>query len=139
MAKIYNEHEASAINIIGLGTQINGDVKSNSDIRVDGSLTGKLVTKGKVVIGESGKVNGEINCKNSDVEGSIEGKIKVSELLSLKTKARIHGDIVAAKLAIEPGCQFTGNCDMNIGGTANEESNQIEKSEKSEKQALSAK
>jgi cytoskeletal protein CcmA (bactofilin family) len=121
MAKIYNEHEASAINIIGLGTQINGDVKSNSDIRIDGSLTGKLITKGKVVIGESGKVNGEIHCKNSDVEGSIEGKIKVSELLSLKTKARIKGDIIAAKLAIEPGCQFSGNCDMNTGSQTNEE------------------
>ncbi len=121
MAKIYNEHEASAINIIGLGTQINGDVKSSSDIRVDGSLTGKLITKGKVVIGESGKVNGEINCKNSDVEGSIEGKIKVTELLSLKTKARIKGDIIAAKLAIEPGCQFSGNCDMNTGSQTNEE------------------
>ena len=121
MAKIYNEHEASAINIIGLGTQINGDVKSNSDIRIDGSLTGKLITKGKVVIGESGKVNGEINCKNSDVEGSIEGKIKVTELLSLKTKAKIKGDIIAAKLAIEPGCQFSGNCDMNAGSQTNEE------------------
>ncbi|MCK4853569.1 MAG: polymer-forming cytoskeletal protein [Bacteroidales bacterium] len=121
MAKIYNEHEANTINIIGIGTHINGDVKSNSDIRIDGSLTGKLITKGKVVIGESGKVNGEINCKNSDVEGSIEGKIVVAELLSLKTKARIKGDIIAAKLAIEPGCQFSGNCDMNAGGQTHEE------------------
>ena len=70
-----------------------------------------------MVIGETGKVKGEINCKNSDVEGSIEGKIKVSQLLSLKTKARIHGDIIAAKLAIEPGCQFSGNCDMNVGSS----------------------
>ncbi len=121
MAKIYSEHEANAINIIGVGTQITGDVKSNSDIRVDGSLTGKLITKGKVVIGESGRVNGEINCKNSDVEGTIEGKIKVTELLSLKTKAKIKGDIIAAKLAIEPGCQFSGNCDMTTGSQTNEE------------------
>ena len=121
MAKIYNEHEANAINIIGIGTHINGDVKSNSDIRVDGSLTGKLITKGKVVIGESGKVNGEIKCKNSDVEGSIEGKITVEELLSLKTKARIKGDIIATRLAIEPGCQFSGNCDMNVGSQIHEE------------------
>ena len=136
MAKVYNENETNGINIIGIGTKITGDVNSNGDIRVDGSLSGKLITKGKVVIGETGKVKGEINCKNSDVEGSIEGKITVSQLLSLKTKARIHGDIVAAKLAIEPGCQFTGNCDMNIGSTANEESNQTEKTEN---QPLSAK
>jgi cytoskeletal protein CcmA (bactofilin family) len=136
MAKVYNENETNGINIIGIGTKITGDVNSNGDIRVDGSLNGKLITKGKVVIGETGQVKGEINCKNSDVEGSIEGKITVSQLLSLKTKARIHGDIVAAKLAIEPGCQFTGNCDMNISSPANEESNQTEKTEK---QTLSVK
>jgi cytoskeletal protein CcmA (bactofilin family) len=75
MAKVYNENESNSINIVGIGTKITGDVNSNGDIRVDGSLAGKLITKGKVVIGETGKVKGEINCKNSDVEGSIEGKI----------------------------------------------------------------
>ncbi|MFC2098881.1 polymer-forming cytoskeletal protein [Bacteroidota bacterium] len=136
MAKVYNENETNGINIIGIGTKITGDVNSNGDIRVDGSLTGKLITKGKVVIGETGKVKGEINCKNSDVEGSIEGKITVSQLLSLKAKARIHGDIVAAKLAIEPGCQFSGNCDMNAVTSTNEETIQPERTEK---QALDAK
>ena len=130
MAKVYNENETNGINIIGIGTKITGDVNSNGDIRVDGSLNGKLITKGKVVIGETGKVKGEINCKNSDVEGSIEGKITVSQLLSLKSKARIHGDIIAAKLAIEPGCQFSGNCDMHAGTPANEETNQADKTEK---------
>jgi cytoskeletal protein CcmA (bactofilin family) len=130
MAKMNNENETNGINIIGIGTKITGDINSNGDIRVDGSLAGKLITKGKVVIGETGKVNGEINCKNSDVEGSIEGKIIVSQLLSLKAKARINGDIIASKLAIEPGCQFTGNCDMNAGSSPNEETGQIEKAEK---------
>lgn len=136
MAKVYNENETNGINIIGIGTKITGDVNSNGDIRVDGSLSGKLITKGKVVIGETGKVKGEINCKNSDVEGSIEGKIIVSQLLSLKAKARIHGDIIATKLAIEPGCQFTGNCDMNAITSDNEEKGQ---SEKAEKQPIPAK
>ncbi len=136
MAKMYNENETNGINIIGIGTKITGDVNSNGDIRVDGSLTGKLITKGKVVIGETGTVKGEINCKNSDVEGSIEGKITVSQLLSLKSKARIHGDIIASKLAIEPGCQFTGNCDMNAGAPSHEETIQPEKTEK---QAVDAK
>ncbi len=130
MAKIYNENETNGINIIGIGTKITGDVNSNGDIRVDGSLSGKLITKGKVVIGETGKIKGEINCKNSDVEGSIEGKITVAQLLSLKSKARINGDIIAAKLAIEPGCQFTGNCAMNAGSPAYEETIQTDKTEK---------
>jgi cytoskeletal protein CcmA (bactofilin family) len=130
MAKIYNENETNGINIIGIGTKITGDVNSNGDIRVDGSLTGKLITKGKVVIGETGKVKGEINCKNSDVEGSIEGKITASQLLSLKAKAKIQGDIIASKLAIEPGCQFSGNCDMNAAAPAHEETTEAPKTEK---------
>ncbi len=112
MAK-YNETETTtAINLIGAGTEITGDVNSNSDIRIDGVLKGNLKTAGKVVIGETGKVKGEIVCKNSDVLGEINGKIKVGELLSLKATAKIFGDIVTKKLAIEPGSQFTGNCNM---------------------------
>ncbi len=130
MAKIYNENETNGINIIGIGTKITGDINSNGDIRVDGSLSGKLITKGKVVIGETGKIKGEINCKNSDVEGSIEGKIIVSQLLSLKSKARINGDIIAARLAIEPGCQFSGNCDMSTSSPDHEKTIQTDKDEK---------
>jgi len=108
-----NETENNVINLIGVGTEITGDVNSNGDIRIDGVLTGNLYTKGKVVIGESGKVKGEVNCKNSDVEGLIEGKINVLELLSLKTSAKIIGDINTNRLAIEPGSKFTGNCNMS--------------------------
>jgi len=112
MAKII-ETENHAINLIGIGTEIAGDIKSNSDIRIDGTLNGNLETKGKLVIGETGKIKGEIICKNSDVLGLVEGKIKVLELLSLKTTAKILGDISTKKLAIEPGSIFTGNCLMN--------------------------
>jgi cytoskeletal protein CcmA (bactofilin family) len=111
MAK-YAEIENNTINLIGVGTEIKGDISSNGDIRVDGKLQGNLKTKGKVVIGETGAVKGEIKCKNSDVEGSIEGKIQVVELLSLKATSNITGDIIARKLAIEPGAKFTGNCSM---------------------------
>ena len=112
MAK-YNETETqAAINLIGTGTVITGDVNSNGDIRVDGSLNGNLKTTGKVVIGETGKVSGEIDCKNSEVLGEVHGKIKVAELLSLKSTAKIFGDIISKKLAIEPGSKFTGNCNM---------------------------
>lgn len=131
MAKNNQETETNGINIIGIGTEIKGDIISNGDIRVDGSLAGKLSTRGKVVIGVTGKIKGEINCKNSDVEGYIEGKVTVVQLLSLKATSQIFGDIVAARLAIEPGCRFTGNCDMNAGTIPNEEKQKEEKAEKS--------
>ena len=115
-----NDHDNNAINLIGVGTEITGDVNSNGDIRIDGTLTGNLMTKGKVVIGETGKVKGEITCKNADVSGVIEGKIVVSQLLSLKISAKVNGDIQTNKLAIEPGSKFTGNCNMNVESGSSE-------------------
>lgn len=112
MSKV-NEAESSTINLISNGTEITGDVRSQGDIRIDGVMIGNLSTKGKVVIGNTGKVKGEVVCKNSEVSGEIEGKINVSQLLTLKVTSRIHGDIVTNKLSIEPGARFTGNCNMS--------------------------
>jgi cytoskeletal protein CcmA (bactofilin family) len=112
MAK-YNETETPAINLISNGTDITGDIRSTGDIRIDGTLCGNLTTKGKVVIGTTGKVKGEIICKNSEVSGSIEGKITVSQLLILKASSKILGDIATSKLSIEPGAVFSGNCRMS--------------------------
>ena len=109
----FNETDNTTINLISIGTEITGDIKSNGDIRVDGTLTGNLSTKGKVVIGPTGKVNGEVFCKNSEVSGIVEGKISVGQLLNLKTSSKIVGDIVTFKLSIEPGAKFTGNCKMS--------------------------
>jgi len=113
MAK-YIEQENNTINLIGAGTNIKGNVESSGDIRIDGTLNGNLRTKGKVVIGNTGIAKGEVHCKNSDVEGKVEGKILVQELLSLKSTSSILGDISAKRLAIEPGAKFTGNCQMNV-------------------------
>ena len=133
MAK-YNETDSTTINLISLGTDITGDIKSNGDIRIDGSLTGNLNTKGKVVIGQTGKVNGEVICKNSEVSGMIEGKITVGQLLNLKASSKIHGDITTSKLSIEPGAVFSGNCKMsdndNNGGASTTKEKESEKSGK---------
>lgn len=114
MAK-YNEPESTSnnINLIGFGTEIHGDITCNGDMRIDGSLTGNLIAKGKVVVGETGKIKGELSCKNSDISGLVDGKITVAELLSLKSSAKVMGDIFTSRLAIEPGSKFTGYCDMS--------------------------
>lgn len=112
------ETEQKQINIIGAGTNITGDINCSGDIRIDGGLKGNLNVQGKVVIGHSGTINGEITCRNSEVEGKIDGKITVAELLSLKASSSIKGDVITKKLAIEPGAVFTGNCNMDGGKTA---------------------
>lgn len=112
MAKT-NEPEHTSINLIGTGTTIKGEIKSNGDIRIDGTLIGQVHSKGKIVVGNTGVIEGEIYCQNADFSGNIKGKIEVAELLSLKASSRLNGDIITNKLAIEPGARFTGTCSMD--------------------------
>jgi len=108
-----NDVAPAIFNQIVSGTEITGDIKADGDLRIDGVLNGNLLTKGKLVIGTTGIITGEIRCKNADVEGKIEGQIAVTDLLTLKNTALINGDITTSKLAIQPGAKFTGNCNMN--------------------------
>ncbi len=107
-----NTIDSQSVNLIGTGTTIEGDIKSNGDVRIDGNLNGSIVTKGKLVIGPTGSIEGEVTCQNADISGAIKGKLTVHELLSLKSNAKITGDIVTNKLSIEPGANFSGSCSM---------------------------
>jgi len=123
---------SSAINMIGAGTVITGDIKSKGDIRVDGSLNGSIDTEGKVVVGQGGIVEGDVICKDADIAGVLKAKISVSQLLSLKSSAKLNGDIITNKLSIEPGASFTGSCSM---GAVIKDIKDGGKSEKREKTA----
>ncbi len=107
-----NSLENPSVNLIGAGTVIEGDITTNGDIRIDGSLTGSINVKGKLVVGVSGTIEGEIICQNADVSGTIKGKIGVAELLSLKASSKLTGDIITNKIAVEPGATFSGSCSM---------------------------
>lgn len=94
------------------GTQIRGDIASQADFRLDGELVGNFSSKGKIVIGPAGSVTGDIICKNADIEGRYKGKIQVSDTLNVKAKASIHGEVICAKLSVEPGADFSASCEM---------------------------
>jgi len=104
--------DATSVNLIGNGTKIVGDITSAGDVRIDGHLLGNIIIAGKFVLGVSGMVEGNITCVNADLSGEVKGTVNVSEILSLKNTAKINGDIVTAKLMIEPGALFTGTCNM---------------------------
>ncbi|MCF8224680.1 MAG: polymer-forming cytoskeletal protein [Bacteroidales bacterium] len=128
MAKVSESENTNKINMIGVGTTIEGNVSSNENVRFDGNLIGNLSTKGKVFIGQSGKVNGEVRCKNCEVEGFVDGKVVMEELLTLRSMSKFHGEIVTNKLSIEPGAIFTGKCDMS--GSKGSNTEQTEKQER---------
>lgn len=107
-----SDPNATSINLIGNGTSITGDIKSNGDVRIDGTLKGNLSISGKLVVGPSGNIEGNVVCQNADISGEIHGKVSISELLSLKASAKLLGDIVTGKISIEPNATFTGTCNM---------------------------
>ncbi len=112
MAKENHEINPQVINLIAKGTRITGDIISDGDIRIDGELAGTLDTKGRLVIGASGRLDGEIKCKSCEIAGTHNGKLFIAELLSLKASSTVSGDIVTGKLSIEPGAYFAGTCTM---------------------------
>ena len=113
MAKETNEINLQVINLIAKGTRITGNITSDGDLRVDGEIDGDLETKARLVIGASGKIDGEIRCKSCEIAGTHKGKLFVAELLSLKASSNVTGDIVTGKLSIEPGAYFAGTCSMS--------------------------
>ncbi len=101
------------LNKIVEGTYIKGDIKTDSNFRIDGELVGTLDAMGKLVIGVNGKIEGDIRCGNADIEGEVIGNITVDGLLSLKATAKVTGNIVTTKIEMHNGVQFDGNSSMN--------------------------
>tara|TARA_B110000003_G_C16595686_1_gene513592 strand:+ start:1088 stop:1486 length:399 start_codon:yes stop_codon:yes gene_type:complete len=110
-AKKYPE-QAQASNRILAGTSITGDIVSDGDIRVDGKVAGSMKVTGKLVIGEHGLVEGEVECKNAAIAGQLEGTINVAQSLSLSASAKVKGKVQVEKLAVEPGADINGSLAM---------------------------
>ena len=116
-------------NIIGSNTTIVGDIISEGDFRIDGKVEGTIKTAGRVVIGKNGNATGRVECTNADIEGVFSGELQVDNLLTLKSTARISGDVIISKLSVEPGAEFNASCAMK--GSVKKLKNDQSKKEKS--------
>ena len=103
---------ANAISRISAGTIIKGEILSPCDIRIDGTFEGKIQSKGRVVIGESALIKGDIICDSIDLWGKVEGNVFVKDTLSLKEGCSVNGNLNVRKLSVELGSTFNGNCRM---------------------------
>ena len=112
-------HEGtSSQNIISQGTKLKGDLISEGDFRIDGTIEGNVKTPGKVVVGKSGHIKGTLQGTDAYFEGRFSGNLSLSGTLTLKSSAHIEGDVVVGKLAVEPGATFNVTCVMK--GTVKE-------------------
>ncbi|HLU86939.1 MAG TPA: polymer-forming cytoskeletal protein [Taishania sp.] len=102
------------------GTKIKGDIFADSNLRIDGEIIGNIATSSKVVIGENGRVAGNLSCLEASIEGEVTGNINVEGLLILKEKAKILGDIITSRIQVEEGATFNGKCKMGAISVADQ-------------------
>jgi cytoskeletal protein CcmA (bactofilin family) len=107
--------------LISAGTTLKGDINSNTDMRIDGTIMGNIVCSAKIVVGSNGVVEGDIIGNNADIMGRISGNVRVKELLQLHGECVLNGNIYAGKLQVEPTATFNGECHMgaNVVDMAN--------------------
>ncbi|MCB0446439.1 MAG: polymer-forming cytoskeletal protein [Gelidibacter sp.] len=99
-------------NTIAQGTTFTGDIVSDGDFRIEGTVQGNVKTPGKVVLGKTGIIKGTLTSANADIEGKFSGKLILSDTLSLRSSAYVDGEVEVAKLAVEPGANFNATCVM---------------------------
>lgn len=104
---------SNELNLIGPGTLIEGKLRSRGNIRIDGKVNGELFASESVSVGSSGEIEGSVSAKNISIGGKVKGSLTVQEKLVLENKAVVSGDIRAAKLVIDEGAIFDGNCTMS--------------------------
>ena len=118
-------------NTIAKGTTITGDIISDSDFRIEGTILGNIKTPGKVVLGKTGIINGTLQGANADIEGKFSGKLLLTDTLSLKSSAYVEGEVEVGKFAVEPGATFNATCIMRSNV---KETNKVEREQTIKKQ-----
>ena len=110
MAKPEQTVNVNSISRISAGTVIKGEILSPNDIRIDGTFEGKITSKGRVVLGETAIVKGDIVCNNIDLWGKVDGNVYVKDTLSLKEGCTMNGNLHVRRLSVELGATFNGSC-----------------------------
>lgn len=108
-APVVNVNEVSRISA---GTVIKGEINSPNDLRIDGRFEGRIVSEGRVVVGEKAEIEGDIVCENLDFWGKLTGNIFVRDTLTLKDSCEVKGELHIQRLVVELGAKFDGVCKM---------------------------
>ncbi len=107
-----DSNQGNALNMIGIGSLIKGDITSDGDLRIDGKIHGQVVSKSKIALGGTSEIIGNVTARSADISGKIDGDVEITETLFLRASSKINGNIKTGKLVIESGAVFNGNCQM---------------------------
>lgn len=103
---------AAGMTFIGAGTTITGEISVEHDLRVEGHLKGTVTAGGMLIVGPTGKIEGEVTARSVTLAGQVIGNVKGDEKVVLETKSALFGDLQTRELIINEGAVFQGNCNM---------------------------
>jgi cytoskeletal protein CcmA (bactofilin family) len=106
------DRESQEINIIGQSTYIDGSIRSQGNLRIDGRVHGSIITEGNFVVGLTGEIDGDVQAKNITVSGKFKGNVSSSEKLVLESNSKVNGDVNTKRLVVDDGAFFNGHCKM---------------------------
>lgn len=104
------------------GSHMQGSLHFEDTFRIDGKFTGKVISKGDLVVGEHGEVDGEVAVGRVFISGTVRGSIQASRRVELTASGRLLADIQTTSLVIEEGAHFEGSCTMARPATGQSES-----------------
>jgi cytoskeletal protein CcmA (bactofilin family) len=110
--------EHSGKDILSSDVEIEGSIKFQKELLIDGKVKGEINSDGILTIGENANINGEIKTKSITVYGKVIGNITVAERCELKSRCTLQGDLKAARLVIEEGATFIGKSEVTSGGAS---------------------
>jgi cytoskeletal protein CcmA (bactofilin family) len=103
----------SAFNgILDEGSHIHGELRFDKEFRIQGELTGSIVSEGLLMILEEGKIEGDIRVRKVVVSGTIKGTLQATETIHITASGKVFADISTPSLTIEDGAFFEGRCSM---------------------------
>ena len=100
------------MNLIGAGTVLEGKIRSQGSVRIDGKLIGDVTASESIAIGITGEIEGNITAKNATIGGKVRGTVNVAEKIVFEGKSVVRGDIRATRLVIDEGSIFDGRVSM---------------------------
>ncbi len=103
---------SNSATLISAGTVLEGNVQSDNDLRIDGTILGNVSCAAKIIVGPNGYVEGDVQGMQADITGKVTGNITVKELLQLRDQSNVQGNITASRLQIDPTAMFNGLCQM---------------------------
>ena len=98
------------------GTQFHGELRFRDSFRIDGELKGRIVSDNTLIVGETGKVDADVECAVVSIRGTLSGRVQAKDRIELLAGSRVQATLVSPRLVIEEGAFFQGECDMSPAG-----------------------